>query len=146
VVEWGLIPYLPVHVILTDRDDGTLWHLTFTEDPPAADGHGYISINDSLPGDDKPRQIYPAYSEPFVTGTYIRQKLRDQAGRYRLIVRGGYLGVDFEPLREGRSDRGNPGPWASELWTNALRDQPRRIILMELEGSTLQQFGWTPLA
>jgi len=84
-------PPLPAHVVLTDREDGSLWHLSFTTTPPAVDGLGYITINSELPLiPNKDIVVYGPYDGP-VMGT------RDpRAPRAQLFVRGGYLGFEFD--------------------------------------------------
>lgn len=84
---------LPQGIVLTDRDDGTLWLLSHTQDPVGPDGEGYITINDYI----HPaiiHTVYDAYEGPIVDTIPIRRTLR-------LLVRGGYLG--YEVIDFGRA-------------------------------------------
>ncbi len=100
------VPPLPPFIVLTDRDDGTLWVLSH-------DSTGeYVAINDegllvnsavSLTKKFPDYVVYPPFDGPVIadppTNPYA------QANRQkRLLVRGGYLGYeDIEPeVEQGR--------------------------------------------
>ena len=127
-------PPLPQHIVLTDRDDGKLWHLSWTNLPPNqhADGHGYIAINDTLP-DTKDLVIYPAFEGPAL----------NTVPRVRLMVRGGYLGYDYSLLPTPQTDRDQ----ARIIARRGLQKLLREIIIpsgwKELE---LDELGWTPFS
>lgn len=82
------IPPIPQGIVLTDRDDGTLWLLSYSTAEESEDGLGYISINDAIPPA-RERYVYDAYDEPKFHGTF------------RLLVRGGYLGYELIPRDPG---------------------------------------------
>jgi len=86
-------PPRPPLIILTDRDDGTLWHLTQNNKDGLDDGY-YVAINTVQPTIQATKTItYPADAGPFVNA---RQGLR-------LLVRGGYLGYE-QVAPEERTD------------------------------------------
>lgn len=90
------VPILPSGIILTDREDGTLWLLSHTLTSPGPDGNGYITIRTpmaNIPG----AVVYEAGSEPYL----------DNNANYRIIVRGGYLGVEYIPLPSHIADQDN---------------------------------------
>ena len=92
---------LPQGIVITDRDDGTLWLLSHTQDPVGPDGEGYVSINDYI----HPAihyNVYEAYEEPIVDIIPIRQAIR-------LLVRGGYFGYEIVNFGHATSDI-NHGP------------------------------------
>lgn len=87
-------PVLPFNVVLTDRNDGTLWHVSYTTTPPFTDGLGYITITTDIPVHTD-KYVYPA-----VEGPYLGQS------NARLMVRGGYLGVEVLTLPEVYRNQG----------------------------------------
>ena len=87
---------LPQGIVITDRDDGTLWLLSHTQDPVGPDGEGYISINDYI----HPAvqyKVYAAYDEPIVDIIPIHRAIR-------LLVKGGYLGYEIVDFGRATSD------------------------------------------
>jgi len=87
-------PPLPANVVLTDRADGTLWHLSFTTTPPGPDGLGYITLNSALPVlPNKDIVVYGAWDGPVMSMRDPRNGLEFQA---QLLVRGGYLGFEVD--------------------------------------------------
>lgn len=127
------IPPLPQNVVLTDRGTGTLWHLSFTTDPPAADGLGYITINDSIPTQPDKR-VYPANEEPIL----------DTQPRIQLFVRDGYLGMEVDDLPIMVTDRDQMPIHAR---VSLLRTGRRIIIptgwsLFEALGPLDGEIGW----
>ena len=88
-------PFIPHHFILTDRDDGTLWHLSWSTSGAATpDGLGRIMISDTLPHPEWDRKVFLVGEEPLLAGD----------PRIRLFVRGGRLGMDIVPLPQGIRD------------------------------------------
>lgn len=110
----GKIPPLPVHLILTDRDDGTLWRLIHVIDPPADDGLGYIGITDNIPDEYTDRRTYKAFSGP-ILGPFPHR---------RMLVRGGYLGFEFIVLPGFQQDQDQ----ARILTRRLLKQETRDII------------------
>lgn len=84
------VPLIPRHTILTDRDDGSLWVLSHSED-------GYRvslrSIDEALPVN---REWWDAYVYPVNEGPALTKV----PGVF-LIVRGGRLGYDAPGLSMG---------------------------------------------
>src|ERR1700675_927294 len=103
------IPPNPKYLILTDRDTGQLWWVTFNKTLASSDGFGYIAINSVFPcnsnidgASNGPRTIpppkvynncviYDAYDEPVIG-------FLDAVNFVRLFVRGGVLGASVEHL------------------------------------------------
>lgn len=88
-----LLSHLRQGIILTDRDDGTEWLLSFNDALyETDDGLGYFSIDTAIPhGLDV--YTYEAYGEPTFTGGF------------RLLVRGGYLGYEIVDWDTGTTKR-----------------------------------------
>jgi hypothetical protein len=106
-VEWARIPPLPPRVLMTDRDDGTLWLLSFTITPPAADGFGYVTIRSDadLPSTKEVSgKVYAAYEGPYLPGTPLT----------RLLIRGGYLGYELVERPPWLRDQDNPPIYARD--------------------------------
>lgn len=82
------VPPLPVHIIMTDRDDGTEWVLIHTSD-------GEIGVNDEALGNHKDFQRFGPYDGPYLP----------RVPQIRLFVRGGRLGYEYETLPPWLSDR-----------------------------------------
>lgn len=81
------IPPLPLGVVLTDRDDGTLWLLSHNTDDVFVDGLGRISLNTTLLNNAREYRVYGAYDGPLLGANPT----------VRLMVRGGNLGYDTGP-------------------------------------------------
>lgn len=95
------VPALPQNIIMTDRDNGTLWFLTYSLTPETGDGLGRIMITDVLPSQD--RTIYGPYDGPYVS--LHSERIRPVI---RLFVRGGFLGyevVDGQPEVTAQSNQ-----------------------------------------
>lgn len=83
------VPPIPTNFVMTDRQDGTLWHLTHNVDVFSVDGNGYISIKDVLPTTND-LTVYGAYEGP-----YLQERVITQGERiFRLLIRGGFLGYE----------------------------------------------------
>ena len=127
------IPPLPVNIILTDRDDGTLWWLIHVTDPAGPDGYGYVAIESTIPTlTDK--RIYAANEGPILP----------TEPRARLIIRGGYLGYEFETtLDTGITDRDQ----APIHTRNGLKSETRRIIIPTdwSEHGPVDTLAWEPI-
>lgn len=79
------IPPLPQQIIMTDRDDGTLWLLTYSGD--------HIAIN----------SVFNARNDTTTYGPYDGPILSDgEHNDVRLLVRGGYLGYEADPAPPNR--------------------------------------------
>lgn len=87
------IPPIPRGMVLTDRDDGTLWQLkqNTTEDSP--DGAGHVSITDVY-AVNQDHRVYAAYDGP----------LLGEHGTIRLLIRGGRIGYEMVSWGPGTSD------------------------------------------
>ena len=109
------IPPLPLNIVLTDRDDATLWLLSHT----TSDGVDYIMLTDTIPTT-KDVFTYGPYDGPYLTHEHNEQEV------LRLFVRGQRLG--FERVDDGI-------PWLAaqgqpRLWTrNGLSTTHREIIV-----------------
>ena len=123
------IPPLPQGTVFTDRDDGTLWLLSHTVTPPAADGFGYITITDVIPNAVE-HQVYEAYGEP-VLGTNPM---------VRLLIRGGYLGYEDYTLGQGITDRDNQRIMTRKGLTRVIRE----IIVPTTWNHHGDVLGWDP--
>lgn len=123
------IPPLPVHIILTDRDDGTLWHLSYTLTPPAVDGYGYITLNSDIPTDPM-RRIFDAYDGPVLA----------DSPQVKLMVRGGNLGYDGSELPVWLHDRDQARIFARIQNLVALRE----IVLGTTWRSVPDVIAWSP--
>lgn len=103
-------PPNPQYIILTDRTTGQLWWLTFTINPNAPDGCGFVSINSTLPcntntdrptsGQNDPRVfprnncvVYDPGSEPILT-------FLDDSTLVRIMIDNGILGVSVESFNK----------------------------------------------
>lgn len=106
-------PFIPAHFILTDRDDGTLWHLSWsTEGPSTPDGLGRIMITDILPRQTWDYRVYPVGEEPLLAGD----------PRIRFFVRGGRVGMDIVPLPQGIRDMDQRRIVARVLYQTTIRE------------------------
>lgn len=84
------IPPIPRGIVLTDRDDGTLWILTHNTVESSPDGDGHVSIKDTF-ALTQDHRIYTANEGP-VLGEH---------GTIRLLVRGGRLGYEMVSWGQG---------------------------------------------
>lgn len=123
------IPPMPRHIILTDRADGTKWWLTYNLSPATSDGFGYISITTTMPPTSQESITFAAYEEPVIAFT---------SGNARLIVNGGYLGVEERNPSQGVTDRENMQIYAR---IDGLNNPMRRIIFSV---ATPGQYAWVP--
>jgi hypothetical protein len=81
-------PILQQYLILTDRDDGTLWYLSHSSDGTR------LALNDgtiSIPL----KRVFAAFDEPFAKSN----------PRMRIFVRGGRLGYEIIELPQGEQDK-----------------------------------------
>lgn len=85
-----VIPPQPTYIIMTDREDGTLWHLTHNTTVFSTDGNGYISITDSIPTTPD-KFVYGPYDGPYVQE---RNNLQEHT-IVRLLIRNGFLGYEM---------------------------------------------------
>lgn len=116
-IWWGFfdmgaiqIPPNPKYLVITDRDTGQLWWVTFNlTTVPSSDGFGYVAVNSVLPANSyydgasngpqtipPPRPynnlvIYDAFDEPII-GFF------DPSTYVRLIIRSGTLGISIEAV------------------------------------------------
>lgn len=121
------IPPLPSGIVLTDREDGTLWLLSHNVTESSPDDLGYISITTTIPSNMTTR-TFDAFDEPFV-GT---------DPRLRLLVRDGYLGFEIEDLPQGITDRDT----ARNLTRRAFAAETREIIKPSTWQETSPVLGW----
>lgn len=127
------IPPLPRHIILTDRDgSGAKWWLTFNLSPTTSDGFGYVSISSTLPPSGQESITYAAFNEPYIPLS---------SGVARLIVRGGYLGVDASPPGQGITDAETLQLYARQAGLNIPM---RRIILSSTTDKKGPLYSWVP--
>lgn len=90
-----VIPPLPEPIILTDRDTGTKYMVTFSLSVATPDNLGHITLDTTLTMDSKIGQReFSAFDGP-VFGDH---------GEYRLMIRGGRIGVDYRPYPVGVQD------------------------------------------
>lgn len=84
------LPIRPQAVILTDRDDGTKWLISFNTSAPER-----LSINTEYATlyNKEDIRTYSANDGPRM----------DEDGEYRLMVRGGRLGFDYTPFSQAIS-------------------------------------------
>lgn len=88
------VPPMPLPLLLTDRDTGKVWNVSFSMSGP--DAVGRMSINDDLRVAIRDgSQVYPVGSEPVV--------FYDQTGYYRLFVRDARIGIDYTPFGSGET-------------------------------------------
>lgn len=148
--DLGPIQIMPVppFIILTDRADGTKWWVTFNTTTFSLDSLGYISISTTSPPINNPGNIltYGAFEEPWLTNG------QDANGSLtRLIVRGGFLGV--EVLVQGEPGHATGGPTGAvaqqgqhvtyALQANVGFNLPMRNII--LSQTTPGQYAWVPV-
>ena len=124
------IPFLPQGIVLTDRDDGTLWLLTHNLTEASADDTGHIAITDTIPSNINYR-TYSADSGPvFGSNPTIR-----------LILRGGNLGYETYSLSGYTTDIDQPPVQTrrgNQHWTN-------EIIIPTSWQRFPNMLGWTPM-
>lgn len=98
------LPVLPLPVILTDRDDGTLYLVSWN-DTSGPDAVGRITLTTDLTAKQRDGYIiWPAFEGPVIQGT--------SNGRYHLMVRSGHLGIDFVAVQQGTSAHNSPPQYA----------------------------------
>lgn len=127
------IPPLPPQIIMTDRDTGTLWLLSHTTTPPAADGWGFISINDTYDTRNDV-VVYSAYEGPVV----LAGDPPDTT--IRLLIRGGLLGYETEPFIRGIGERNQAGHYTRK----GSASETRKITIPHSWAKTPDVLGWTP--
>lgn len=90
------VPPMPLPLLLTDRDTGKVWNVSFNIIQTTPDGIGRLSINDDLRVAIRDgSQVYPVGSEPVV--------FSDQTGYYRIFVRDSRIGMDYTPFGSGET-------------------------------------------
>lgn len=104
------IPLPPRAIIITDRADGTKWWVTYNLSPATSDGFGYISISTATPPGAN-TITYDAFSEPYIP---------IDRGFARLIIRGGYLGVEEKAPGQGITDIENLQLYARQAGLNVV--------------------------
>lgn len=84
------VPPLPTPIILTDRDDGTLYLLSSNEVVSSSDDLGHISITTDVSITQRERaDVYDAFD----TGPRIGKN-----GEWLLFIRGGHIGIEEKYL------------------------------------------------
>lgn len=121
------IPPVANNLILTDRDDGTLWHVSYTLTPPHADGYGFITINSTIP-DGFDKRVYAVNEEPWVARNPMA----------RLIVRGGRLGVEVFDDISPVTDQDQARLIARRGLQRAVRDIISSTVF-------LGEYAWVPI-
>lgn len=117
------VPPRPRVLQLTDRNDGSIWSVTFETSPveriSISQGiiDGYIRTRGS--------QIYDNVSGPVV----------DDLGQYVLFIRGGRLGVEFQPFVLGETFR------STEL-SFAMTSTDQRQINLDSDDVTVLHLGY----
>lgn len=95
---WNLgpirIPPLPQGIVLTDRDDGTLWLLSLNVVESSPDDNGHFSITDTIPSNMDTR-TFEANDEPYMA----------ENSRVRILIRGGRIGYEIDEPPIGITDR-----------------------------------------
>lgn len=116
------IPVLPTQVILTDRQDGTLWLLSHSLDGL------YIAINTEW-NPRVPYKVYPAHQEPRLPENYL----------LRMVVVNGYLGYEVAPFPKGISDQDQQRILTRRGLENVIREivQPIELEPWREEGDML---------
>lgn len=84
------IPPLPPYIIMTDRDTGTLWLLSWNLTTASQDGKGYVSITDVIPSTPD-KLVYGPYDGPYVQ----EQNAAQGSPVIRLLIRGSRLGYEM---------------------------------------------------
>ncbi len=124
-------PILPQQIILTDRADGTRWLLSHNRTTASSDGLGSISIDDApnlFRGD---YRIYSPDEGPILATDPT----------VRLIVRGGYLGVDIEALPTYILDLDQ----SRVLTRRGTESFSREIIEATSSSDNYPEFAWTTI-
>lgn len=112
---------------MTDLADSSLWALTWSRSVATLDGFGHISITSDLTVARREGFIrYQLNEGPLLTGD----------GEYRLIIRGGRLGVSFSPFPQGIVASASAKPYAKFQF-----ETPRLIYI---QNPATQEFAWTP--
>lgn len=126
------VPPLPQNIVLTDRDDGTLWQLSHNTVIHSLDGVGHISIKDPSSFNSRPygSHIYPAFEGPLL-GTNPT---------VRLLVRNGHLGYEISPLPAHHTDRDN----APVFTRNVNQREVREIVVPTTWRVAGDVLGWVP--
>lgn len=117
------VPYLPLYIVMEDRDDGTLWALSH-----GADGEHW-AINDELPpaGGTDFKQYGP-FDGPYIAGN----------SKIRLLIRGGRLGYEYNHDVEPRTGQSS-GMVASRRYVQPLVNQ---IIVPSTWSEYGDVLGW----
>lgn len=105
------IPPVPEAIILTDRDDGTKWLISWDNVVTSIDNRGHITLNSTIAMGQEAVRTYGVDDGPKLGGS----------GEYSLIVRGGHLGLDYEPFSRGVEDIDNAPTFARKRASNTLR-------------------------
>jgi len=124
-----IIPVLPSPIILTDRDDGTLWVLSFDTSAPTVDGYGHISINSDIRyfQRNEVAKVYPADDGP-VLGPYV------------LFIRAGRIGLDYTAYDIGETDRDGSPVYARKRGVRTFR----QVYVTHPENPEIVHLAWTP--
>jgi hypothetical protein len=96
------IPPRAQPIILTDREDGTLWLVSFNTDDPER-----LSISDTFSTIQRKdgARVYAADDGPKM----------DEDGQFTLIVRGGNIGLEFTEFPRAITARDDSPPYARKL-------------------------------
>lgn len=104
------IPPRPQGIVLTDRNDGSLWLLSFSTNPrerlSIVNTYSTIQRSEGV-------TIYGPYEGPVM----------DEDGEFQLMLRGGRLGFDYRPFPVGTQAKDNMVPYA-----RISRDQRQLLI------------------
>lgn len=127
----SFFPFGVVYLILTDLADGKRWLVTWNTSIATLDGFGHISISDDLSVTKRE--------------TYVEYKMDEgpnftNDGQYKLIVRGGRLGLSYTPFPVGQSAAASPKPYAKLSYDNV----PRLIYLTNYGSVDTVHGAWTP--
>lgn len=101
------IPSTPQFIVITDRDDGTLWTLSHdvTGDYIAINDQG-LNIGGSLPSEEwTDVRFYGPYEGPYLA-IPTRLQAANPRLKLRLLIRGGYLGYELieDPTNTGHAN------------------------------------------
>jgi hypothetical protein len=105
-----LIPSRPIAIVLTDRDDGTKYMVSFNTDAPER-----LSINTDYASIQRREGIreYEAYEGPTM----------DTDGEYRLFIRAGRIGLDYNAFPVSTTDLDQAPPYSRKN-----RDEEKLIL------------------
>lgn len=130
-VDWMRIPPLPQMIIMRDRADNTRWLLSHNTTESSPDGLGYISITNSFQDNGDIVEFGP-YEGPIVNSV---------VNDLKLLIRGGYLGYEYEPPPRYVGDRRQ----ARVLTRRGVARVTREIIVPIGWNASPDVLGWSPV-